>query len=117
MENERNLLDETTTILKMHNKTWHDVLWVGRKNGTLIIPLDQVAKIFDFQYDASYGGNEVKTSLVVIGDSWWLERGEYDGAEWWEFKQLPVQAKNATIGHSVESHDEDDTYWPYDENE
>jgi hypothetical protein len=26
---------------------------------------------------------------MVIGSDWWLERHEYDGSEWWEFKSLP----------------------------
>jgi hypothetical protein len=40
-------------------------------------------------YDDGFGGNEIPLSLVVVGDDWWLERGEYDGSEWWEFKRLP----------------------------
>lgn len=27
------------------------------------------------------------TDLIVCGKNWWLERHEYDGAEWWEFKE------------------------------
>ena len=29
--------------------------------------------------------------LLIVGDDWWLERHEYDGAEWWEFKTLPCE--------------------------
>ena len=27
--------------------------------------------------------------LKIIGKDWWMERREYDGAEWWEFKKAP----------------------------
>ena len=27
------------------------------------------------------------------GSDWWLERGEYDGSEWWEFRREPVKDK------------------------
>ena len=30
-------------------------------------------------------------SLVVVGKDFWLERNNYDGSEWWEFKQVPVE--------------------------
>jgi hypothetical protein len=25
--------------------------------------------------------------LIIVGDNWWLERKEYDGSEWFEFKK------------------------------
>ena len=34
-------------------------------------------------------GYQVADDLVVVGDSWWLERHEYDGSEWWEYKEKP----------------------------
>ena len=30
---------------------------------------------------------EVAEDLVVVGDNWWIERHEYDGNEWWEYKE------------------------------
>jgi len=41
------------------------------------------------KYYNSYGASCVALDLVVVGDDWWLERYEYDGKEWWEFKTLP----------------------------
>jgi hypothetical protein len=42
----------------------------------------------DFDYNNGYGGQN------LFGDVWftdgtWLERGEYDGSEWWEHKICP----------------------------
>lgn len=42
-------------------------------------------------YDSGYGKSEVAEDLVIVGDGWWLERNEYDGAEWWEYKETPKQ--------------------------
>ena len=42
-------------------------------------------------YDSGYGSNEIPMNLVIVGDNWWLERAEYDGSEWWEFKTLPIK--------------------------
>lgn len=30
-----------------------------------------------------------KGNGVVVGKDFWLERGEYDGSEWWSFKTTP----------------------------
>lgn len=84
-----NLLQETLDFLKQYNKTPADVHWVG--SGKAIGTWDEFAVFANFDYDDGYGGNEVDGSLVIVGDNWWLERGEYDGAEWWEFKTLPIK--------------------------
>ena len=46
------------------------------------------------EYDCGYGHQEVAEDLVVVGNGWWLERSEYDGAEGWDFKSMPVASKN-----------------------
>lgn len=28
---------------------------------------------------------------MLVGDGWWIERAEYDGSEWWEFKTIPTE--------------------------
>lgn len=101
-----NLLAETKEILAQSGKTVADVRWVGlRKRGwrnsesDKRLPVGSWAdfeKFADFDYDSGYGGNEVAGGLVVVGDDWWLERGEYDGSEWWEFKRLPARPSDVT---------------------
>ncbi len=83
------LLNETTEFLLQSGKTGSDVRFVRTKDqcGTW----EEFTKIADFDYDNGYGGNKISTSLRIVGDNWWLERCEYDGIEWWEFKTLPVQ--------------------------
>lgn len=101
-----NLLQETMHALGVYKKTPSDVLWVGIKNLPelesiwpkwsedvnileMSWPWRDFVKIADFEYDNGYGGQEIHWGLVIVGKDWWLERHEYDGKEWWEFKMLP----------------------------
>lgn len=44
---------------------------------------------------------------MVVGDDWWLERHEYDGSEWWEFKRLPSPILSAIrLPKSLQDSDE-----------
>lgn len=96
----KNLKTETIDILKRHGKTTDDIRWVGSCPGDryentpfMEIPVEKFLKLSDRMYDDGFGGEEVNATLKVVGDSWWLERHEYDGSEWWEFKTLPDKPK------------------------
>lgn len=82
-----NLLKETQSILRKHNKTLADVEWFGTYDYE--ITSEQFITLADVIYDNGYGGPEVLSNLLVVGNGWWLERGEYDGSEWWEYKECP----------------------------
>ena len=96
-----NLLKETIEILTSKGKTVEDVRWVGICDPDYLASIrpsptaqpfgswGEFARFADFEYDAGYGGANVNTELVIVGDDWWLERGEYDGSEWWQFKTMP----------------------------
>ena len=49
--------------------------------------LENLASI---NYDNGYGGQEL-FGTIVFKDGTWLERGEYDGSEWWEHRKLPTE--------------------------
>lgn len=51
--------------------------------------LDAAMKSMDFTYDDDYGQQFV-TGCVKFRDGSWLERCEYDGAEWWEHRSVPT---------------------------
>lgn len=89
------LLQETIDNLSEHGKAPADVRWVGSKDGKLSITWEEFTKIADLEYNDGYGGQEVATDLVVVGVSWWLDRREYDGSEWWDFHSLPVMRQDA----------------------
>ena len=94
-----NLLHETIDALKENGKTEKDIKWIG--SNEVEIPQEMFLKMADVVYDAGYGGQEVASDLMIVGDDWWLERAEYDGSEWWEFKTMPNKPKNKVIGKDV----------------
>ena len=85
-----NLRDETEQFLKQNGKTKFDVRYIVLGNGENAVGIDTYSFWYyaDHEYDNSYGGVEV-SDIRLVGDDWWLERGEYDGSEWWEFKIKP----------------------------
>lgn len=93
-----NLYKELTEVLNNHGKTLDDIVWVGNYLTTVPVDwfLDEIKK---FEYDSGYGCAEVRESLMIVGEDWWLERHEYDGSEWFEFKHLPKRPEK----HSLEN--------------
>lgn len=89
----KNFLQETLQFLYDNNKTAADVIWIGNSE-TKIIHWDDFVKIADFEYYSGFGGNEINLDVIVSGKDWWLERHEYDGSQWWEFKQQPKEPKD-----------------------
>ena len=94
-----NLLNETVSVLNQHGKTLFDVVWVGCID--FQIPIDQFVECANQEYDDGYGASEVATDLLVVGSDFWLERHEYDGAEWWEYKELPKMPRETRNIHRV----------------
>lgn len=43
----------------------------------------------DLEYDSGYGSQEL-FGTILFKDNTWLERGEYDGQEWWEYRSPPT---------------------------
>jgi len=82
-----NLLRETLTFLASFDLTENDVLWVGDQN--CYCDWEHFASTAAIDYDDGFGTEIINQKLIVVGKDWWLERHEYDGSEWWEFKQLP----------------------------
>ena len=85
-----NLLIETRQVLEEYGKSFDDVIWIGNKCGYVTISKSDFLKYADVMYDNGYGLTNVNTDLIIVGDNWWLEREEYDGSEWWEFKTMPI---------------------------
>lgn len=50
--------------------------------------LNRFLNKINFEYDDGYGG-QFLYGTVWLDDGSWLERGEYDGSEWWEHKTCP----------------------------
>jgi len=82
-----NLLQETINDLSNNGKTPDDVVWVGSRE--IKTDWENFRQVADVEYDDGFGATEVATDLLIVGEDWWMERHEYDGAEWWEFKRMP----------------------------
>jgi hypothetical protein len=52
--------------------------------------LTEVLPLLNFTYDSGYGGQNL-FGYIWYTDGTWSERGEYDGSEWWEHKEVPPQ--------------------------
>ena len=84
-----NLKEEILTLLKENRKSKSDVLWAGSKDG--VIDLDLFWELADTEYDDGYGVTDCAEDLLVVGSDFWLERHEYDGSEWFEYKTMPAR--------------------------
>lgn len=97
------LLNETIDVLNAHGKTPEDVVFVVGFDGAKIysswtVPSEQdlvrtswneFKQLANRTYDNDYGGVLVIIATKIVGKDFWLERHEYDGSEWWEYKELP----------------------------
>lgn len=63
--------------------------WDDDKKNTFSFEKGTSPSIIDFNYDSGYGGQELY-GCIVFEDGSWLERGEYDGSEWWGYKSTPT---------------------------
>lgn len=105
----KNLLTETIGVLADSQKTPADVKWCGSDD--MWFDWETFAKVAEkTNYDSGYGGQEVAKDLVIVGEDWWLERHEYDGNEWWEFKARPARPEKQIEPTFLRSNDENDAY-------
>ena len=82
-----NLWEETIGTLANNNKSFDDVIAICGND--FQITKEDFEKYSKTEYDDGYGSPKVAEDLLIIGADFWLERHEYDGSEWWEFKQMP----------------------------
>jgi len=85
----KNLLDETLNALERNGKTPDDILSIFTTDYMFSFETFAAAAR-NFYYDNGYGAQEVNSTLVIVGEDWWLSREEYDGSEWWRFNKKPA---------------------------
>lgn len=99
MSDKINLLKETIENLKANGKTLDDTKWFGTKDFRIDADITQFLNI---NYDNGFGGNEIPLEFIIVGDDFWLERHEYDGSEWWEFKTMPDKPVQVRLAGSFD---------------
>ena len=93
---ERNLLLETYYELVNNEKTFDDIDFIALDNVEISVE-DFINLAKGIVYDYSYGLAEISAGLVIVGNDWWLEREEYDGLEWWEFRTKPEKPERKAV--------------------
>lgn len=95
-EEEMTLLEETKTAIKESGHAIKDIVFIGSEKTGHQCSWDQFKTLATVEYDSGYGSAEVATDLIIVfsdGSRMW--RGEYDGAEWWEFSRPFKRPKEA----------------------
>ena len=113
----KNLLSETIAECEEVGKGINDIArvqWVDKNLHDVKCTWKTFADAVRYiEYDSGFGAPMIDVSLaVVFKDGTWMERAEYDGAEWWEYKMCPVdtniictsedKVKEAVLHHSYE---------------
>lgn len=93
-----NLLEETKEDMEQLGYNESDVIFIGSRNsGHQCSWGGEFCVLANFVYDEGFGGVEIASDLIIVfKDGSWLERGEYDGSEWWESRRpftLPLDNK------------------------
>ena len=84
-----NLLKETKKILEQHGKTFDDVIFVGDTRFKTKMAVEDFIKRANNNFMDDYDSIKINIDLILVGKDFWLERHEYDGSEWWEYKSMP----------------------------
>lgn len=90
-----NFLEETLNMLEFYKKSSADVRWVG--TAVFSMSWEEFKSIANFEYNNGFGNTSIIQDLKIVGEDWWLERAEYDGSEWWEFKKLPSRPSSLKL--------------------
>ena len=102
----QNLLKETESEISNNNLEISDVVEVIFRNSSFSAGKvdswqkgnwEDFAKLADRKYDEGFGCAEVEDVMIIFKDGSWLERYEYDGSEWWEYKKIPVIPSNCPV--------------------
>ena len=84
-----NFLEETIGEITGNGYKEEDVMFVGSIDGKYRMTWNSFKEKANFIYDCGYGAQEIATDLIVyFYDGTYMDRGEYDGSEWWQYHGL-----------------------------
>lgn len=89
MPNIVNLLAETKKNMEVFGLDENDIIYIGTNPNSrephYSCSWEKFTEIADFEYNTGYGAQEIAKDLVIIfRDGTFMNRGEYDGSEWWD---------------------------------
>ena len=112
-----NALVELKKVLKENDLSFNDIncaniyvcTYETLVNGNGIMSLlfdsekDSIEILISFldkiEYDDGFGGQEL-FGMILTNKNSWLERGEYDGSEWWEYRTIPTKEQILAVKYS-----------------
>lgn len=68
------------------------------KEGYSVEEYKEFLNKLNFEYDNGYGGQELFGTIWLKEEGCWYERGEYDGSEWWEYRECPQVPSDLKLG-------------------
>lgn len=90
-----NFREETIEAIKESGHALEDVMFIGSYDGKYRMSMDKFLEKSNFVYDDGYGASAIATDLIIyFKDHNYISRGEYDGAEWWEYNKPKVFSEN-----------------------
>lgn len=89
-----NFLEETVENLKSWKKKPRDIKFIGSLSSGHSCTWEEFEELANFEYDSGFGGQVVASDIVILfEDGSYMNRGEYDGSEWWEYVYSPIIPK------------------------
>ncbi|MDB4286332.1 hypothetical protein N9933_03430 [bacterium] len=61
---------------------------INLKKGHSQEDYDKFKSAINFSYNSVYGRQELR-GMIWFNDGTWAERVEYNGTEWWEYREVP----------------------------
>lgn len=96
-----NLLLETAEAITNSGHEPKDIIFIGSMRSGHSCTWEEFQTLADRLYDDGFGGQNVASDLIIaFSDGIVMERGEYDGSEWWNVlpkfsmpeKLLPIRS-------------------------
>lgn len=90
----RNAKEEFLNITENYNIIAANITFVDDEECHKLKPLytkdeyNEFLNFLDREYYAGYGGQELY-GVIYCEKGVWMQRGEYDGSEWWDIYQYP----------------------------
>lgn len=92
----RHIEQRTVKCVTMGEEEGSYRLAEGEKATRAVLPVGYTPEQYEaflnqinVNYDSGYGGQNLFGTIWYMDGSW-SERGEYDGSEWWEHRELPA---------------------------
>ena len=69
-------------------RSWNNSKTIVLKVGYTQKDYEEFLEKLNYEYDRGYGSQELE-GIVWLSDGTWIDRGEYDGSEWWIYQKCP----------------------------